>query len=114
VSWKNGKLLVWDATCSDTFAPSYADQASTAGGEVAARAEARKCTKYSAHSVTHTFTPVAIETSEVIGTLSLLFLKELGKRVRQQTGDIRASSSILQRLSVAMQRGNSASILGSL
>ena len=23
VPWKNGKLIVWDATCTDTFAPSY-------------------------------------------------------------------------------------------
>ena len=23
VPWKSGKLLVWDATCPDTFAPSY-------------------------------------------------------------------------------------------
>ena len=23
VRWQRGKLLVWDTTCSDTFAPSY-------------------------------------------------------------------------------------------
>ena len=39
--WKCGKLLVWDATCPDTFAPSYVSQATTAAGEVAAQAEER-------------------------------------------------------------------------
>ena len=31
VTWKCGKLLVWDATCP---APSYVSQATTAAGEV--------------------------------------------------------------------------------
>ena len=40
--WSSGKLLVWDATCSDTFAPSHRSQATHAPGEVAAIAEERK------------------------------------------------------------------------
>ena len=106
--------MVWDATCPDTFAPSYSGQATIAAGEVAAHAEERKCTKYAGLQVTHLFVPVAIETSGVIGPHSLVFLKELGRRVRQQTGDANATSYLLQRLSVAIQRGNSASILGGL
>ena len=39
--WSSVKLLVWDATCSDTFAPSHRSQATHAPGEVAARAEER-------------------------------------------------------------------------
>ena len=101
---------MWDATCPDTFAPSYTGQATTAVGEVAAQAEQRKCTKYSALPVTHIFVPVTIKTAGVIGPQSLCFLKELGRRVRQQTGDCNATSSLLQHLSMAIQRGNSASI----
>ena len=107
VPWKCGKLLVWDGTCPDTFAPSYVSQATTAAGEVAAQAEERKC------SCLPDFVPVAIETTGVIGPQTSLFMKELGRRARGQTGDPLASSYIFQRLSIAIQRGNSSSIMGS-
>ena len=67
VPWKSGKLLVWDATCADTFAPSYRSFAAHAVGEVAARSEALKQSKYTELSHTHEFVPVAIETSGVFG-----------------------------------------------
>ncbi len=52
--------------------------------------------------------------SEGVGKLghdSRQFLKELGRRVRRQTGDPSSTSYLLQRLSI--QRGNSASVMGS-
>ena len=58
--------------------------------------------------------PVALETTGAIGPKLLEFLKELGMRARQQTGDERAASFILQRQSVAIQQGNATSILGEL
>ena len=42
VPWKSGRLLVWDATCPDTFAPSYVASATNEAGAVAALAEERK------------------------------------------------------------------------
>ena len=36
VPWENGKLLVWDATCPDTFTPSYTTRATSEPGAVAA------------------------------------------------------------------------------
>ena len=42
VPWKNGKLLVWDATYLDTFVPSYISSATSEAGAVAALAEERK------------------------------------------------------------------------
>ena len=92
----------------------YSYHATLAAGEVATLAEERKCAKYNGLPVTHSLTPVAIETSGVIGPKSLEFLKELGRRVRRQTGDERAASFLLQRISVAVQRGNAVSILGGL
>ena len=67
VPWRCGKLLVWDATCPDTLAPSYSSHATLAAGEVAALAEERKVAKYNGLPVTHSFTPVAIETLGAIG-----------------------------------------------
>ena len=39
VPWKSGNLLVWDATCSDTYAPSHLAQSTMAAGAVASQAE---------------------------------------------------------------------------
>ena len=55
----NWKLLFWDATCSDTFAPSHRSQATHAPGEVAARAGERKEAKYISLPAGHHFVPVA-------------------------------------------------------
>ena len=111
VPWKNGKLLVWDATCPDTFAPSYIAHATSEAGAVAAQAEQKKCEKY-CHL--DTFVPVAIETSGAIGPTTRVFLRELGQRLGQVTGEARSYNYLLQRLSVAIQRGNAASVLGSV
>ena len=87
IPWRNGKLLVWDATSPDTSAPSYVSRATSETGAVAALAEDRKRTKYTCLEPTCTFTPIAIETSGVFGPLTLQFLKDLDNRLRQATGD---------------------------
>ena len=60
------------------------------------------------------FTPVAIETSEVYGQKTTDFLKELGHRLRQVSGEANSFQYLAQRLSVAIQRGNSASVMGTM
>ena len=40
--WRSGRILVWDATCPDTFAPSHRDLATRVAGAVADQAEERK------------------------------------------------------------------------
>ena len=114
VTWKNGKLLVWDATCPDTFAPSYTLLATSEAGAVAAQAEEKKCDKYCHLNPSHCFVPVAIETSGAMGPSARVFFRELGHRLRQVTGEFRSNTYLLQRLSVAIQRGNAASVLGTI
>ena len=109
--WSVGRPLVWDATCPDTYASSYRVQATSGAGKVAELAEVKKDRKYSLLGATYLFTPVAIETSGAIGPRSRVFLRELGRRVRWESGEPRATSYLLQRLSVAVQRGNAAVIL---
>ena len=46
VPWKCGQQLVWDATCSDSFAPSYRHLATSAAGKVGAATEEMKAGKY--------------------------------------------------------------------
>ena len=58
VPWEFGRLLVWDATCPDMYAPSYSNHVTVVADEVASQAEDRKCMKYACLSVIHSFTPV--------------------------------------------------------
>ena len=110
--WKSGRPLVWDATCSDTFAPSYVSLAASRAGAVAEMAENRKSAKYTHLQSTHLFVPISAKTSGVFGEESLHFLRELARRVRDRTGEPDAFQHLLQRLSVAIQRGNAISIVG--
>ena len=77
ISWKNGRPLVWDATCPDTFAPSYHCHAISSAGAVATLAEDRKTSKYSCLVPSQSFTPVAIESLGSMGGKKLAFPKEL-------------------------------------
>ena len=100
--WSSGCLLVWDATCPDTFAISYRAQATSEAGRVAESAEDRKAEKYRGLPASHSFTPVAIETLGAIGPRSMLFLRDLGRRIALESGEPRSTDYLLQRLSVAV------------
>ena len=111
VPWKCGQLLVWDAMCPDT---SYSTIAAHQVGAVAQQAEDRKMRKYKHLDSCYFFTPVAIETSGVFGPKTTEFLKELGYRLRQVPGEANSFAYLTQRLSVAIQHGNAASVLGTI
>jgi len=81
---------------------------------VADLAEERKTNKYSSLGAGYSFTPVAIETLGAMGKRSQAFVRELGHRVTQCTGEVKARTYLLQRLSVALQRGNAVSVMGSV
>ena len=110
--WSSGRPLVWDATCPDTFAPSHRGHATRSAGCVGEQAEGKKAEKYAHLAPAYLFQPVAIETSGAIGSRSRAFLRELGRRVGAQTGEARSTSYLFQRLSVAIQRGNAAAVMG--
>ena len=101
------------ATCPDTFATSYLPRAASGVGEVAAAAEERKRRKYSNLDQGHSFVPVAIETAGVFGPETMDFMRELGSRLQLASADRNSFTYLIQRLSVAVQRGNAASVLGS-
>ena len=98
---------------SDTFATSYLPSAASGVGEVAAAAEERKRRKYSHLDQGHSFVPVAIETAGVFGPETMDFMRELGSRLQLASADRNSFTYLIQRLSVAVQRGNAASVLGS-
>ena len=72
--------------------------------------EDRKAEKYWGLPVSHSFTLIAIATMGAIGPRSTAFLKDLGRRIALEWGEPRSTHFLLQRLSVAVQRVNSASL----
>jgi hypothetical protein len=110
--WSKGQLLVWDFTSPDTLAPSYQSSATIGAGRVATEKEELKRLKYRSLPSGHLFVPIAIETLGPVGKSAYALIKEIGRRVSSATGDIKATAHLFQRMSVAIQRGNAACILG--
>ena len=107
VPWHKGRCLAWDATCPDTFAQSHVQSSSVSAGAAAAAAELKKRNKYSDLPPHIDFTPVAIETSGVWGEDARDLIKELGRRIALVQLEPRSTSFLRQRISLAIQRGNS-------
>ena len=60
----------------------------------------------------HPFSPIAVETMGVLGPCTKVLLRDLGRWVTQTTGKEAATTYLVQRLSVAVQRGNCTSAKG--
>ena len=114
VPWARGRCLLWDATCPDTLAPSHITRSAAEAGSAAREAESKKATKYALLATVHEFVPVAIETMGTQGACGLAFINEAGRRIAAVTGDTRSTAFLKQRLALAVQRGNAASVLGTL
>ena len=106
------QLIAWDATYRDSFASSYRSSSTHSPGAVADLAEVSKCQKYQHLPPTHCFKPVAFESLSAVGSRTLAFLKDIGRRIRLETGEPKATFYLLQRLSIAVQIGNCALING--
>ena len=87
----HGCLLVWDATCPDTFVTSYRTYTIQEAGKDAENAEDRKVEKYQGLPASHSFTLITIETMGAISLRSMAFLREMceeiGQRLREVRGD---------------------------
>ena len=58
--------------------------------------------------------PIAVETLGVPGDEALAFFRDLGKRIADVTDEPRSFQFLMQRVSVAIQRGNAACIVGTV
>ena len=114
IPWSQGRCLAWDFTAPDTLAMSHVSSTSLVPGSVAERMARHKEQKYSSLLASHIFTPVAVETLCCWNSEGAALVKELGRRLTAVTSDPREASFLFQRISVAIQRGNAASVLGSL
>ncbi|XP_055351591.1 uncharacterized protein LOC129597910 [Paramacrobiotus metropolitanus] len=113
-AWKRGLCLAWDVTCVDTVALSHVKATSTTVGAAAVQAEDKKSRLYIYLAGRYLFVPIAFETMGPWGPSAIAFIKELGKRLQQQTGEARSHEFLRQRLSIEIQRGNAASVLGTM
>lgn len=114
VPWKMGRPLVWDATCVDTLAPSHLSGTKNMAGAAAESAERLKRRKYSTLDTGYIFEPFAVETLGPWAPGAHLIYKDLAKRLVEASRDQNAGIYLAQRLSIAIQRGNAASVLGTL
>ena len=103
VPWSNGRFLVWDATCVDTFCDSHRQSTAKEAGGAAAHAETEKAKKYAHLDRAYQFQPIAVETCGAVGPDSMCFLRDLGRRLKSASGEPNSFAYLLQRISVAIQ-----------
>ena len=58
--------------------------------------------------------PVVVETLGALGDEAIALLRDIGQRIAAVTGEPRSHQFLMQRLSVTLQRGNAACILGTV
>ena len=78
---------------------------------MAASAEQRK---YAHIEATHHFIPITVETLGVVEEEGSIFFKDLGRCIADVTQEQQFHQFLLQRISITVQRGNAASVLGTL
>ena len=81
---------------------------------MAAQAEQQKNKTYAKLLSSHHFIPVTNGTSGVIGAEAAAFFKDLGPRLRLQSGDRLSLSYKVQQVTVVVQWGNAATVLGTV
>lgn len=79
---------------------------------MAGQAEREKVVKYADLAATHHFVSEAIETTGGFGPEAGTFLAELGQCIREETRETLSHHYLAQRISVAVQRGNAAAVMG--
>jgi len=105
VPWQNGKPMVWDFTCADTLARSYVIGNTK---KAAPKRESYKLGLYQNLEQNFHIVPVCIETLSTFGESALKLIRRIGELMQNITGEKRSTSFLIQRLSVAVQRGNAA------
>ena len=107
-----GYTLVWDATCTDTFAALHLDQAAREARAIAALAVRRQKARYLDLAQTHHFVAFVVETTAAMGSDALDLFADIGSRIRAVTNEAQSQAFFLQH--VALQRGNAVSVLGTI
>lgn len=114
IPWSHGKSLLWDVTVRDTMAASYINDSSKKASTIADKAERHKHNHYISLKQNYLLTPLAFETLGCMGPETKKFIDKLGSLMKKATGEAKSKDYLLQRISIAIQRGNATCILGTL
>ena len=109
--FSHGKSMCWDATVVDTYAKSAITDSAISPGSAAKKAEKRKISHYEGLGDRYQFHPIALETTGVYGPETEGFIKQLGRRLRAYTDEVRQTQWLRQRISIAIAKGNAAAII---
>ena len=101
-------------TVVDTLAQTYVASTSHLAGAVVDAAETRKQRKYEALEDRFIVQPIGFETMGSWGAGARSFLTDVGSRVKRATGNQRAMEFLRQRVSIEIQRGNAAAVIGTV
>ena len=108
--WSEGQSLTWDVTVVHTLSQTNLVRSVHAAGLAVEAAAARKVNKYASLTSTHLFVPIALKTLGPVCEAALDLLSTLGSCLTERSGDPRERSFLFQRLSIAIQRGNSVAL----
>ena len=92
--------------------PACVNTLGTVFGAIVEQAEVSKSAKYADLQASYHFVPVAIETSGLFRQEALSFLWELRYHLQVKTGEPQSHHYLQQRVAVAVQRGNTAAVMG--
>ena len=112
IPWCSGRCAVWDVTVVDTMAKSYIHATASTIAGAAELADTRKMAKYLNLASSYEVIPVAFETMGPMNSTGVEFIKDLGRKMTQRSGDTRETSFLWQRLSIALQRFNAVCFRG--
>ena len=114
VPFDRGMPLVWDVTVTDSLAASYVAHSAFERGYAANLAETNKFAKYACLRSDYFFSPIALETLGGMGKRTSVLVKGICSRLHQATGSRLAGVHFRQLMSLSVQRGNAASVLGTM
>ena len=83
-------------------------------GKTANKAEDQKSRKYKELDKKFLVTPIAVETFGSFGQKGKKLIDEIGNMLIEKSGEKRSKFHLYQRISMAVQRGNVASVLGTV
>ncbi|MPC61314.1 hypothetical protein E2C01_055384 [Portunus trituberculatus] len=79
--FRRGKILMWDATCVNTFCSTHINDCALTAGAAARAAEHRKRRSHEDLVRRYDFSPLAVETSGVLGPDFSDLLNDIGRRI---------------------------------